>query len=184
MPKFTINDPEIAALLHDVRRCSGQTYYKINPETGEHYVYAIRKNLMNLGMSAKTATQVLKSADIPLIPFIRNEPPGPEKPEPSEAEIMAAIAASAAAAAKEAAKEAKKAAAEERANNRRWQYIETSSGKCGVYDNDNATVIGLYYTRQEAIDELPRLRAGSSQVGVYNYRSRKSRQPDLQEIHY
>jgi hypothetical protein len=66
----------------------------------------------------------------------------------------------------------------------RYHYIETNSNKAGIWDAQDGRVIALFLTKEEALDELARLRAGSSQVGVYNYGSRRLRTPDLQEVHY
>lgn len=184
--RFDVNSAEVQAVLYGVVRSGPQTYHRINGE-GQRTIVPIRRELMEtLNICTKSATKLLKEAAIPYAPYrneVQQQPVDPEPEPDSEAMMLVALEA----AAKETTREeklAKKAELEQRANSRRWQYIETSSGKCGIYDNDNATVVALYYTKQEAIEELTRLRTGSSQVGVYYYGSRTRRQPDLQEINY
>ena len=145
--RFTVNSPEVQALAANTYRCSRQTYFRISEETGECYVFAIRKAFIQLGMSAKTASRLLRDCEIPTAEFIRNEPVEPPEPEPTPEEIQAALEAAAAAAFKEAEREAKRVAAEERASSRRYQLIETNSNKYGIWDNDGGSVISLYWTR-------------------------------------
>jgi hypothetical protein len=195
--RFTVNCPEIQALTLNTYRCSPQTYFRISEETGECYVFAIRKAFIELGMSAKTASRLLRDCHIPTAEFIRNEPLLAPKgqlvsstcrtavePEEPEAEPQAIADAALQAGAAREEKLAKKAEMEARANDRRWQLISTNSQKWGVWNNDGGRVIALYWTRQEADEELARLRAGSSQAGAYNYGSRRTRSPELEEVHY
>jgi hypothetical protein len=56
---------------------------------------------------------------------------------------------------------------EEAANSKRFQYIETSSGKFGVWDDINGYVVFLAYTQEEVIEELARLKAGKSYAVTY-----------------
>jgi hypothetical protein len=60
-------------------------------------------------------------------------------------------------------------------NKRRFQLIETSSGKHSIWDAENATVTNLYYTMEEALSELTRLRSGGFRAVTYsgsNYKPR------------
>jgi hypothetical protein len=66
----------------------------------------------------------------------------------------------------------------------RYVYIETNSGKYGVMNAEEGRVISLFLTRREALGELARLRAGSSQAGAYHFGSSRMRTQDLQEVHY
>ncbi len=183
--KFTVNSPGVQALVENTYKCSPKTYFRISEETGECYVFAIRKAFIALGMSAKTASRLLRDCDIPTAEFIRNEVQPAAEPEPDPQAIMEAALE---AAAKETAREEKlkkQAEAEARASSKRYQLIETNSGKFGIWHADEGRVICLYLTKEEADEELTRLRTGSSQAGFYHYGSRRSRQPDLIEVlHY
>lgn len=181
MPKrYTPNDVEVAELLQNVMRLGIRTYGRV-AEDGSSYIVPIRAQLCALGIAPKQATALLREADLPVSPYIKTKVPEPE-PDP-EAMVEAALEAAAMESARQE-KLAKKAELEERANDRRWQLISTNSGKWGIWDNDGGSVISLYLTRQEAIDELARIRAGSSQAGVYHFGSRRLRQPELQGAHY
>jgi hypothetical protein len=83
--KFAFESEEVQTLLAGVYRSSPQTYLRICPKTGKHLISPIRRDLLNLGMCSKTASAFLKRADLPIIPFARNnqgETDGtpPEKP--------------------------------------------------------------------------------------------------------
>lgn len=182
--KFTVNSPGVQALVENTYRCSPQTYFRISEETGECYVFAIRKAFIQLGMSAKTASRLLRDCDIPMAEFIRNDVQEPVEPEPDQQAIMQAALEAAARESARQEKLSKKAELEERANSRRYQLIETNSGKFGIWQADEGRVICLYLTQEEAVEEMARLRSGSSQAGFYHYGSKRSRQPELQGTHY
>jgi hypothetical protein len=61
-------------------------------------------------------------------------------------------------------REAKKAKAEAAQHKKRFQLIETSSGKWGTWDGQNGTVTNIHWTREEALEELARLRSGGCQA--------------------
>ena len=56
---------------------------------------------------------------------------------------------------------------EETANSKRYQYIETSSGKFGIWDGVNGYTVFLAYTKEEAIEEMARLQTGKSYAVTY-----------------
>ena len=152
--KFTLESPEVTALLTGTYKCSPQTYFRV-AETGKSFVYPIRKHLMALGMCSKTASLLLQRAELPLTPFGSNNreganAPPPEKPAeksvpatPTEEEI-----------------EEKTVAKEEVANSKRFQFITTNSGLFGVWDGTSTTVLSLFHDRKDAISELIRLKTG------------------------
>jgi hypothetical protein len=182
-PRFDVNSAEVQAVLLGVMKCSPQSYYRINPD-GQHVIVPIRRELMEaLNICPKSASKLLKDAAIPYAPFIHNPPAEPVEPEPDPEAIMeAALEAEARETARQE-KLAKKAELEERANSRRYQLVETNSGKFGIWQADEGRVIALFLTREEAIEEMARLRSGSSQAGLY-YGSRRQRLPELQGTHY
>jgi hypothetical protein len=59
-------------------------------------------------------------------------------------------------------REAHLAAQEEVANSKRFQYIVTSSGKFGIWDGSDARIVALFQSKDEAIEELTRLKTGRS----------------------
>jgi hypothetical protein len=61
-------------------------------------------------------------------------------------------------------REEKLARQDEAANSKRYQYIETSSGKFGIWDGANGYTVFLAYTEEEAIEEMSRLQTGKSCV--------------------
>jgi hypothetical protein len=64
-------------------------------------------------------------------------------------------------------REAKFLKAEEAANSKRYQYITTSSGKHGIYEGREATVVSLYYTKGEALVAMDELRHGREAFRIY-----------------
>jgi hypothetical protein len=72
-------------------------------------------------------------------------------------------------------REEKLARQEEAANSKRYQYIETSSGKFGIWDGANGYTVFLAYTKEEAIEEMSRLQTGKSCTVTYTGGSRTTR---------
>jgi hypothetical protein len=134
-------------------------------------------------MCSKTASQLLRSADLPLTPFIRKvKLQQPEPEQDSEAMILAAIEA----AAKEAEKEEKraKAARIEEASIRKKYSLVRQGSYHGVYNNEDATQV-LFHTIEEAKNHLNDMVHGRDSFKIYyGSTNKKHRQPELQEIHY
>jgi hypothetical protein len=157
--KFTLESPEVQALLSGVFRCSPQTYFRICPETGKHFVYPIRKHLMALGMCSKTASLFLQKANLPFASFITNnreeeDSTPPEKPPKKSGPAPLTEQ-----------RRAEKAAANDAvANSKRFQFITTNSGRFGIFDGFSGKVIRLFLARSDAIEELIRLQTGKTHV--------------------
>jgi hypothetical protein len=146
--KFTLETPEVAALLTGVFRRGIRTYYRTD-EAGKPYVYPLRRELAALGMCAKTATGLMQG--VPFAPYVSNKPPAPEKPAkksgPTEEE-----------------REAKVAAKEGVAQSKRFQFITTNSGKFGVWDGVSGRILSLFSRQEDAIAELTRIKTGKSYI--------------------
>jgi hypothetical protein len=182
--KFTIDSPEVAALLSGVFKCSPQTYYKISEEDKRHYVFPIRKHLMALGMNQKAATSLLKEANIPVGEFIGNKRIEAKRPAQQTAEEEApAIAKQEAQQLAEEQKEVKRLKAEEASISKRYSLVRQGS-YYGVFDNLDATQV-LFHTIEEAKMHLNDLLHGRDCFRVYyGATGRRHRQPELQEVHY
>jgi hypothetical protein len=95
--KFSLDSPEVAALLANVWKSGTKSYYRI--VDGKHIQIPLRGELMTLGMCSKTATTLLSEANIPNGKFVYNKP---------EIKSKLTAEAQAAAQAKQEAKERKK----------------------------------------------------------------------------
>ncbi len=159
--KFTLETPEVAALLAGTFRCSPQTYLRICSETGTYFIYPIRKRLIALGMCSKTASALLKAANIQTVQFNRGEAdptpvPAPEKPARRGPPRTS-----------EEEREAKRAKAEAAQNSKRYQLIVSASRKNGatkhgIWDGVAGTVLELFCSRDEALEALIQLKTGNS----------------------
>jgi hypothetical protein len=158
MPRYTIDSPEVASLLSGTHRCSPQSYFRID-EDGKCRTYPIRRLLMSLGINQKLATQLMQQANIPYAEFVRNKVENPAatvREDPEKDRRLEEI--------KEEARQLKEARQADKLSSKRFQLIETTSGKHGtkhgIWDAENGTVVSLYWTKEEALAELVRLRSG------------------------
>lgn len=153
--KFTFDSPEVQSLLVGVFRCSPQTYYRVDPETGRSIIHPIRKYLIGLGMCSKTASHYLKRANLPITPFFRDEtekPPAKRRGPPPVSEEE---------------REAKRAKEEAAQNSKRYQLIVSTCRKSGaepkhgVWDEVAGRVIEIFTSRRDAIEALIQLKTGN-----------------------
>jgi hypothetical protein len=72
MARYTIDSPEVAALLAGTYRCSPQSYFRI-ADDGRCFTFPVRRHLMELGINQKSATELMQQADIPYAEFVRNK---------------------------------------------------------------------------------------------------------------
>jgi hypothetical protein len=158
--KFALDSPEVITILANVWKSGTKSYYRI--VDGKHMQIPIRGELMALGMCSKTATTLLSEAKIPSGKFVYNKPEIKSKlTEAAQAREEAKLQASE----KRAAKAAK---AEAIASSKRFQLIQTNSNKHGIWDAENGTVTSLYWTKEEAVAELARLRSGGFRAVNYS----------------
>jgi hypothetical protein len=235
---YTVDSPAVREILSGVYKNATRNYFKIAPD-GRCEVFAVRTQLMALGMGSTSASKILEQANIPLGNFVLNpvvklegvtmiradvevygaapweEAVGVEE-QPSERDDQgrwvdgpcliapcptivgqdsiehdddmplceteetspeysvtehvipqSKLKKSGPKTLTEEEREEKLARQEEAANSKRYQYIETSSGKHGVWDDINGYVVFLAYTKEEAIEEMARLKTGRSYAVTY-----------------
>jgi hypothetical protein len=80
---YTLESPEVIAILHDVWRSTKRSYYRITPE-GKHVAYAVKLELVALGICDTIASRLLQSADLPTAPFVHNRTGARLKPATPE----------------------------------------------------------------------------------------------------
>src|SRR5580704_8033615 len=71
--KMSLDDPAVSALFTDLYRSIGHKYYRM--EDGRCKIFPIKQHLMSLGIEGAAATKLLKEANLPVTPFIRNKTP-------------------------------------------------------------------------------------------------------------
>jgi hypothetical protein len=228
---YTVESPAVREILSGVYKNATRNYFKIAPD-GRCEVFAVRTQLMALGMGSTSASKILEQANIPLGSFVLNpvvklegvtmvradvevygaapweEAVGVEElpserddqgrlslpdscragftapiiigadqdsidhdddmlPGETEETSPSKLKKSGPKALTEEEREEKLARQEEAANSKRYKYIETSSGKHGVWDDINGYTVFLAYTKEEAIEELARLKTGRSYAVRY-----------------
>jgi hypothetical protein len=214
---YTVESPAVREILLGVYKNATRNYFKIAPD-GRCEVFAVRTQLMALGMGSTSASKILEQANIPLGNFVLNPvvklegvtviradvevygavveslteragiaayPPDyvadeerdddmdlgelddELEPEVPPAEQEASIPSKTGKKLTVQERDEKAARQEEAANNKRYQYIETSSGKFGIWDDINGYTVFLAYTKEEAIEEMARLKTGKSCTVTY-----------------
>ena|ERR1700722_20050944 len=201
--QYTVHSPEVKAILFDVLKSGTGSYYRISPD-GKHVACRIKQELTALGMCSSIVSRLLREADLPVAAFIHNRTVNKPKreidatvelyevecglnthlsmdtelslttpiPRPTEAKTLKKTGPKAMT---EDEREGKRLKAEELENEKRYALVETRSGKHGIWDDDNATVVSLFWTKEEALEELARMRTGRAYAGCCNWGSyRKS----------
>jgi hypothetical protein len=68
---YTLDSPAVREILSGVYKNATRNYFKIAPD-GRCEVFAVRTQLMALGMGSTSASKILEAADIPLGNFVLN----------------------------------------------------------------------------------------------------------------
>jgi hypothetical protein len=192
---YTPESPEVATILDGVWKSGVKTYYRIAAD-GKHIDVRIREELIAaLGISSRIATGLLQQANLPCAPYVctrttekaqkapsdiitmtvkpvdddieLDEPDDDAEAEFPQVEIETSPSSKKSKKLTIEERDEKAARLEEAANSKRYQYIETSSGKHGIWDDRDAYVVFLAYTREEAIEEMVRLKSGKSCTVIY-----------------
>ena len=179
--RYTPQSPEVVAILDGIWKSGVKTYYRIDAD-GKHIDVRIREELIAaLGISSKLATRLLQLAELPCAPFvctrvrekamtvvvadddeIELDELDDVEPDSPPLENVASPATSKVKRLTVEEREEKAARQEDALNDKRYSYVTTSSEKHGVYDGHDGRVVALFYSRDEAIEELLRLKSGKS----------------------
>jgi hypothetical protein len=155
--KPSFESEQVQDLLVGICRCSPQTYYRVD-ESGRSIITPIRQRLMDdLGICSKTASLYLKIANLPITPFAQNQPDEADATPPAKPAKKCGPTPLT-----EEEREEKAAARDAVANNKRFQFIETNSGRYGVFDGTSGRVVSLFPRPEDAVAELTRLKTGRS----------------------
>jgi hypothetical protein len=73
--RFTLENPQVKAILCDVWRSSKKSYYRIDPETGRHVVANLKKELVAIGVKWKISFCPLTVWSLPVSPFLHVRAP-------------------------------------------------------------------------------------------------------------
>ena len=68
---YTLESPEVIAILQDVWKSSKGSYYRISPD-GRHSACTVRQELVALGICPTIASRLLRDAVLPTARFIHN----------------------------------------------------------------------------------------------------------------
>jgi hypothetical protein len=177
---YDVNSPEIQSLLLGVYRSGPRSYHRLDAD-GKHDIVPIRKQLIALGMCSKTATRVLREADLPYEPFVRSEMQPAAEPEPDPQAMMQAALQAAAREREREEKRAKAAKAEAASIRKKYSLVRQGSYH-GVYNEDTGTQV-LFHSIEEAREHLSDLIHGKDSFKIYyGATGRKHYQQELQLV--
>jgi hypothetical protein len=173
--KLTADDPAVREALQGVFRSNRTTFFRVS-ESGEHVHVSVFNLLRPLGISHGGISDLFKTFPFPELRY--------------QSEFMKKVAeakshrkVSGPKALSEDEREEKRLRKEEADNTKRYQLIQQGSYH-GIWDDSNATVISLWHTKSEAVEELVRIKAGRAYAGLCNWGSYKpQRSMELQESH-
>jgi hypothetical protein len=172
--KLTADDPAVQEALQGVFRSNRTTFFRVS-ESGEHVHVSVFDLLRPLGISHGGISDLFKT-----FPF-------PELRYQSEfmkkmAEVKSHRKVSGPKALSEDEREEKRLLKEEAENTKRYQLVRQGSYH-GIWDDNSGSVISLFHSEAEAVEELARIKAGRVYGGCYPGGSR-SRSRESVEVHY